>query len=95
MRSWTIPSFIHPSDSFDRPSRPTPANGAPLSVRIRSGTPYKAGVLSGVETSVHAGENGEAACRWKGEVAFVAETVDVLLIRGEDFVENLAHDDAP
>src|ERR1035441_2963836 len=35
-----MPSFIHPSDNFDRPSRPTPANGAPLSVRIRSGTPY-------------------------------------------------------
>src|SRR5665213_1412236 len=28
-----MPSFIHPSDNFERPSRPTPANGAPLSVR--------------------------------------------------------------
>ena len=35
-----MPSFIHPSDNFDRPNKPTPANGAPLSVRIRSGTPY-------------------------------------------------------
>jgi hypothetical protein len=55
----------------------------------------KASVLSGVETSVHAGENGEAACRWKDEVAFVAEAGDVLLICGEDFVENLTHGDAP
>ncbi len=35
-----MPSFIHPSDNFERPSRPTPANGAPLSVRMRSGTPH-------------------------------------------------------
>src|SRR5277367_5394921 len=40
MRSCTIPSFIQPSESFDSPSSPVPANGAPLSVLIRAGTPY-------------------------------------------------------
>jgi single-strand DNA-binding protein len=40
MRSCTIPSFIQPSDSFDSPNSPVPANGAPLSVLIRAGTPY-------------------------------------------------------
>jgi len=40
MRSFTIPSFIQPSESSDGPSSPMPANGAPLSVLIRAGTPY-------------------------------------------------------
>jgi hypothetical protein len=40
MRSCTIPSFIHPSDSFDKPNSPVPANGAPLSVLILVGIPY-------------------------------------------------------
>ena len=40
MRSCTIPSFLQPSESFDSPSKPVPANGAPLSVLIRAGTPY-------------------------------------------------------
>src|SRR5271154_4610277 len=40
MRSCTIPSFIQPIESFDSPSSPVPANGAPLSVLIRAGTPY-------------------------------------------------------
>jgi hypothetical protein len=31
---------IQPSDSFDSPSSPVPANGAPLPVLIRAGTPY-------------------------------------------------------
>ena len=35
-----IPIFIHPSESFDRPSKPVPANGAPLSVLILEGIPY-------------------------------------------------------
>jgi hypothetical protein len=35
-----IPIFIHPSESFDRPSKPAPANGAPLSVLILKGIPY-------------------------------------------------------
>jgi hypothetical protein len=39
MRSCTIPSFIQPSESFDSPNNPVPANGAPLSVLIRAGTP--------------------------------------------------------
>src|ERR1700722_20399211 len=34
------PSFIHPSESFDSPKSPVPANGAPLSVLILAGMPY-------------------------------------------------------
>ena len=33
MRSCTIPSFIHPSESFDSPKSPVPANGAPVELR--------------------------------------------------------------
>jgi hypothetical protein len=40
MRSCTIPSFIQPSDSFESPNSPVPANGAPLSVLILAGIPY-------------------------------------------------------
>jgi hypothetical protein len=34
------PSFIQPSESFDSPSSPVPAKGAPLSVLMRAGIPY-------------------------------------------------------
>ena len=37
----TAPLVLAPgADSLDRPSRPLPANGAPLSVLIRAGMPY-------------------------------------------------------
>ena len=39
MRSCTIPSFIHPIESFDNPNSPVPANGAPLSILILAGIP--------------------------------------------------------
>jgi hypothetical protein len=35
-----IPIFIHPNESFDRPSKPVPANGTPLSVLILEDIPY-------------------------------------------------------
>jgi hypothetical protein len=35
-----IPIFIQPSESFDKPSKPVPANDAPLSVLILEGIPY-------------------------------------------------------
>jgi hypothetical protein len=34
------PIFIQPSESFDKPSKPVPANDAPLSVLILEGIPY-------------------------------------------------------
>jgi len=51
----------------------------------------EAGISGGFEASVHAGENGETARRWKSEAAFLAEAGEVLLIGKEDFVEDIAH----
>jgi hypothetical protein len=48
-------------------------------------------VFGGVEAGVHAGEDGEAAGWREGEVGFVAEGAGVLLVGGENFVEDLTH----
>jgi hypothetical protein len=40
MRSGMMPSFTHFTDSFDKPPGLRAAKGAPLSVRIRQGSPY-------------------------------------------------------
>ncbi|MCY1552700.1 hypothetical protein D9M68_891150 [compost metagenome] len=39
IRSGTIPSFSHQIDNCDSPPQPVDANGTPLSVRSRSGSP--------------------------------------------------------
>jgi hypothetical protein len=51
----------------------------------------KTGVFGGVETGVHAGEDGEASGRREGEFGFFAEGAGVGLVGGEDFGEDLAH----
>ena len=40
MRSGLMPSLIHHIARRDRPATPVVANGGPLSLRMRSGSPY-------------------------------------------------------
>ena len=40
MRSGRMPSLTHHAESFDRRANVVVANGTPLSVRIRLGSPY-------------------------------------------------------
>lgn len=41
LNAFVIDPHLHPSErEFDRPSKPVPANGAPLSVLILEGIPY-------------------------------------------------------
>jgi hypothetical protein len=62
-----------------------PAAGITDDVRVAFA---QACVLGGVEHGVHAGEDGEASCRWQGESALRAERRRVLVVCLQDFVEN-------
>jgi hypothetical protein len=50
----------------------------------------EAGELGRVKSGVHAGEDGEVPRRRHGEIALFAETGCVLLVSGEDFLEDFA-----
>lgn len=51
----------------------------------------EAGILCWIKSGVHACENREASSRRQSETCFVAESFGVLAIRGENFIEDLAH----
>ena len=48
----------------------------------------QARVLGGIEPRVHAGEDREPAGRWQSELALGSERCGVLLVGGQDLVEN-------
>jgi hypothetical protein len=51
----------------------------------------QAGVLCRIKSGIHARENRKASSRRQSETCFVAESFGVLAIRGENFIEDLAH----
>jgi hypothetical protein len=68
------------------------AAGVAYDVRVAFG---EACILGGIETSVHASENGETA-RWRqSEFALFTEIGTVLQIGFQDFRQYLAHSDFP
>jgi hypothetical protein len=70
--------------------------GAAASVADNVGVAFgEPGVLGGIEARIHAGENGETACRWESEFAFLTEIGTVILIGFENFGKYLAHSSFP
>jgi len=52
----------------------------------------KSRVLGRVKARIHAGQDCESPCRWKGEFRLRAEVSGVTSIGIENLVENLTHD---
>jgi len=48
----------------------------------------KPALLRGIEPSVHAGEDGELSCGRQSKLALRTERRSVLLVSGQDFIEN-------
>src|SRR6266851_1034986 len=55
----------------------------------------EAGILGGIETRVHARENGETARGRQGELAFLTKIGTVILVGFKNFRKNLTHSSIP